>query len=87
VARRAARGPHDHRLPRPPGDTYAELAGLPAETGLWAALGALGCYALVGWSPQLSVGPESTTALMTATAVGTVAVARVDPAGYATVLG
>lgn len=49
---------------------YAELAGLPAETGLWAAIGALACYALVGSSRLLSVGPESTTALMTATAAG-----------------
>ena len=45
---------------------YAELAGLPAVTGLWAVIGAMTVYALIGSSPQLSVGPESTTALMTA---------------------
>jgi SulP family sulfate permease len=49
---------------------YADLAGLPAATGLWAAVGALTLYALVGTSPSLSAGPESTTALMTATAIG-----------------
>ena len=45
---------------------YAELAGLPPVTGLWASIGALLAYALLGSSHQLSVGPESTTALMTA---------------------
>ncbi|WP_285505406.1 sulfate permease [Actinokineospora sp. NBRC 105648] len=44
---------------------YAEVAGLPAVAGLWTIVVALLVYALVGSSPQLSVGPESTTALMT----------------------
>jgi SulP family sulfate permease len=35
--------------------------------GLWAALAPLAVYAVLGSSRQLSVGPESTTALMTAT--------------------
>ena len=48
---------------------YAGVAGLPAVTGLWAALAALGCYALLGSSRQLSLGPESTTALLTASTV------------------
>ena len=48
---------------------YAEVAGLPAITGLWAILGPLAVYALLGSSRQLSVGPESSTALMTAAAV------------------
>lgn len=52
---------------------YAEVAGLPAVTGLWAILAPLGIYVLVGSSRQLSVGPESTTALMTAAAVGALA--------------
>lgn len=52
---------------------YAEVAGLPAVTGLWAVVGALAVYSLVGSSSQLSVGPESSTALMTAVAVGTLA--------------
>ncbi|GFG50300.1 sodium-independent anion transporter [Mycolicibacterium agri] len=45
---------------------YATLAGLPAATGLWAAATALIVYAVLGSSRLLSVGPESTTALMTA---------------------
>lgn len=45
---------------------YSTLAGLPAVTGLWAAIVALAAYVLFGSSRQLSVGPESTTALMTA---------------------
>ena len=52
---------------------YAELAGLPAVVGLWASVGALLAYAVLGSSNQLSVGPESTTALMTAAAIGTLA--------------
>jgi sulfate permease, SulP family len=61
---------------------YAEVAGLPAIAGLWAITVALFCYALVGSSRQLSVGPESTTALMTAAVVGPLAAG--DPARYAT---
>ena len=60
---------------------YATLAGLPPVAGLWAAIVPLGAYALFGSSRQLSVGPESTTALMTA-AVLTPVVAG-DPTQYA----
>ncbi|GAA4987081.1 SulP family inorganic anion transporter [Kitasatospora paranensis] len=52
---------------------YAGVAGLPPVAGLWAILPALGVYALLGSSRLLSVGPESTTALMTATVVGPLA--------------
>jgi sulfate permease, SulP family len=52
---------------------YAEVAGLPPVAGLWASVPALVAYAAAGSSPQLSVGPESTTALMTATAIGPLA--------------
>lgn len=48
---------------------YAALAGLGAVAGLWAAVASMAVYALVGSSPRLSVGPESTTALMTAVAL------------------
>ena len=44
---------------------YAEVAGLPAVVGLWAVLVSLLVYAVFGSSRQLSVGPESTTALLT----------------------
>jgi sulfate permease, SulP family len=60
---------------------YAEVAGLPAIAGLWAAAGPLVIYAILGSSRQLSVGPESSTALMTAAAV-TVLVAG-DQQNYA----
>jgi high affinity sulfate transporter 1 len=52
---------------------YATLAGLPPITGLWAAVVALATYAIFGSSRQLSVGPESTTALMTAAVLAPVA--------------
>ena len=65
---------------------YAELAGLPPAAGLWAAVAALGVYAVVGTSPQLSVGPESTTALMTGAALGSLAVTGVDRAALAAAL-
>ncbi|MFF9060356.1 SulP family inorganic anion transporter [Streptomyces sp. NPDC014882] len=60
---------------------YAGVAGLPPVAGLWAILPALGLYAVFGSSRLLSVGPESTTALMTATVVGPLAAG--DPARYA----
>jgi len=60
---------------------YAEVAGLPAVVGLWAVLVSLLVYAVFGSSRQLSVGPESTTALLTATVVAQMAAG--DPARYA----
>lgn len=61
---------------------YATLAGLTPVAGLWAALPPLVIYALLGSSRQLSIGPESTTALMTA-AVLVTTLGPVDPARYA----
>ncbi|MEU1192951.1 sulfate permease [Streptomyces sp. NPDC005859] len=52
---------------------YAAVAGLPPVTGLWAILPALALYAVLGSSRLLSVGPESTTALMTAAVVAPLA--------------
>ncbi|MCX5381454.1 SulP family inorganic anion transporter [Streptomyces sp. NBC_00091] len=60
---------------------YAGVAGLPPVVGLWAVLPAMVLYALSGTSRLLSVGPESTTALMTAVAVGPLAAG--DPTRYA----
>lgn len=60
---------------------YATVAGLPPVAGLWAPLAPMAVYAVLGSSRQLSVGPESTTALMTATALAPLAVG--DPARYA----
>ena len=48
---------------------YAGLAGVSPVTGLWVAVVAMVVYALVGTSRQLSVGPESATAIMVAAAV------------------
>ncbi|WP_017326639.1 SulP family inorganic anion transporter [Synechococcus sp. PCC 7336] len=56
---------------------YGELAGMPPVAGLWAILPAMVIYALLGSSPQLSVGPESTTAVMAAAAIAPLA----DPSG------
>jgi sulfate permease, SulP family len=60
---------------------YATVAGLPPVAGLWAALPALVVYALLGSSRSLSMGPEATTALMTAIAIGPLATG--DTARYA----
>ncbi len=61
---------------------YAELAGLPPVTGLWCIVGPLAVYTVLGTSRQLSIGPESTTALMTAVVL--MPIAAGDPARYAT---
>ncbi|WP_217552532.1 SulP family inorganic anion transporter [Streptomyces sp. GbtcB6] len=60
---------------------YAGVAGLPPVAGLWAILPALALYTVFGSSRLLSVGPESTTALMTATVVAPLATG--DPGRYA----
>jgi sulfate permease, SulP family len=60
---------------------YGGVAGLQPVAGLWAILPSLAIYALVGSSRQLSIGPESTTALMTAAVVAPLAAG--DPARYA----
>ena len=60
---------------------YAAVAGVRPVAGLWAALPALVIYAALGSSRSLSMGPESTTALMTAIAIGPLAAG--DPVRYA----
>lgn len=45
---------------------YAELAGFPPETGLYASVLPLVAYALFGSSRQLIVGPDSATCAMVA---------------------
>ncbi len=52
---------------------YATIAGLEPIVGLWTILPSLAVYAVLGSSRQLSVGPESTTALMTASIVAPLA--------------
>ncbi|WP_338441671.1 solute carrier family 26 protein [Synechococcus elongatus IITB4] len=58
---------------------YGELAGLSPIVGLWAILLPLFLYTFLGSSPQLSVGPESSTAIMTAVAIAPI-VAQGDAA-------
>ena len=53
---------------------YALLAGLPAEVGLYASILPLIAYAVFGTSRVLAVGPVAVVSLMTAAAVGNVAV-------------
>ena len=60
---------------------YATLAGLDPVTGLWAILVPLATYAFFGSSRQLSVGPESTTALFTVATIAPLAAG--DPVRYA----
>jgi len=57
---------------------YGELAGVEPVAGLWAILTPMAVYALLGSSPQLSVGPESTTAVMTAVAIAPLAATNSD---------
>jgi len=49
---------------------YAQLAGLPAQVGLYASIAPLVLYALFGTSRVLAVGPVAVVSLMTATAIG-----------------
>lgn len=52
---------------------YALLAGLPAEVGLYASILPLVAYAIFGTSRTLAVGPVAVASLMTAAAVGNLA--------------
>lgn len=52
---------------------YALLAGLPPEVGLYASMLPLVLYAVFGTSATLAVGPVAVASLMTASALGDVA--------------
>ncbi len=60
---------------------YADLAGVPAISGLWVAVLAMVVYALLGTSRMLSVGPEAAASIMVAAAVAPLAAG--DPGRYA----
>jgi high affinity sulfate transporter 1 len=60
---------------------YATVAGLAPIVGLWSAIVPLAAYAVLGSSRQLSVGPESSTALITAAVLAPIAAG--DPRRYA----
>ena len=60
---------------------YATVAGVPPVVGLWTLVPCLMIYAVFGTSRLMSIGPESTTALMSAAAVAPLAAG--DAARYA----
>ncbi|KPJ35624.1 transporter [Burkholderia multivorans] len=53
----------------PVGMSYAQAAGLPAISGLYASVAALLAYALLGPSPVLVLGPDSALAALIAGAI------------------
>jgi high affinity sulfate transporter 1 len=57
----------------PVGIAYAEIAGVPAVYGIYAAMAPLFVYAFFGSSRQLIVGPDAATCLMVASAVAPLA--------------
>ncbi len=57
---------------------YGELAGVEPVAGLWAILPPMIIYAIFGSSTQLSIGPESSTAVMTAVAIAPLAATKSD---------
>jgi MFS superfamily sulfate permease-like transporter len=64
----------------PVGIAYADLAGVPAVMGMYAAIFPLFAYALFGSSRQLMVGPDAATCMMMAAALGPLAAG--DPDRY-----
>ena len=52
---------------------YALLAGLPAEMGIYASIVPIILYAIFGTSRALAVGPVALISLMTAAAIGNMA--------------
>jgi SulP family sulfate permease len=69
----------------PQGMAYAMVAGLPPVAGLYASIAPPILYALFGTSSAQSVGPMAIIALMTASALGSLAVP--GTALYATLAG
>ncbi len=68
----------------PVGIAYADLTGVPAAVGIYAAVFPLVPYALFGSSRQLMVGPDAATCIMVATALAPLA--QGDPARYLALL-
>ena len=64
----------------PQGMAYAELAGLPAITGLYTSILCLLGYALFGPSRILVLGPDSSLGPMIAATIAPLALAGGDPA-------
>ena len=64
---------------------YGQLSGLQPVNGLYAALAAMGVYALFGTSRQLVIGPEASVSILVATSVAAMN-AGGDPARFATLV-
>ena len=64
----------------PVGIAYASLAGVPAQTGIYAATFPLFAYALFGSSRQLMIGPDAATCIMVAASLAPLAAG--DPERY-----
>ena len=62
----------------PEGMAYAGIAGMPPETGLYAAMLALIGYAIFGTSKHLNVGPSSTVAALSFAVVAPLAAVGSD---------
>ena len=70
----------------PQGMAYAELAGLPAVTGLYTTVACLVGYAVMGPSRVLVLGPDSSVSPLIFAAITPIVAASGDP-GSAIVLG
>lgn len=70
----------------PQGMAYAELAGLPAITGLYTTILCLVAYALVGPSKVLVLGPDSSLGPMIAAVILPIAVSDGDRVAAASML-
>src|SRR5690242_17487841 len=70
----------------PQGMAYAELAGLPAITGLYTTILCLVAYALVGPSKVLVLGPDSSLGPMIAAVILPIVARGHDPVALASTL-
>ncbi len=60
----------------PEGIGYASIAGMPPEAALYAAVLGTVAYFLFGTSHEVTVGPSSALAIMSASALGTVGISQ-----------
>ncbi|MDH3226531.1 MAG: SulP family inorganic anion transporter, partial [Thermoleophilia bacterium] len=70
----------------PEGMAYADLAGVPPEAGLYAAMASMLLFGIFATSKRLSVGPSSTIAVLSFTTVAGVAGANEDVAALSAAL-
>lgn len=65
-------------LALPSAMAYAQLAGAPVSSGLYALLLPVVAYAVFGSAPRLVIGPEGTVSLLVATAIAPLAASGTD---------